>query len=115
MHELAITQQLLILVNKACEQEGISRVSRIEVELGALTTYKKEPVQYYFGMLTKNAKRFAATTLDIREIPGMIRCLSCNKQAILENPLVVCCPHCQSFKVDLVKGKDFYIKNISGN
>ncbi len=69
MHELSITRQLIEMITKECESK-IKKVKAITAELGQLTSYKKEPVLFYFDALKKDSPLVRNAKLLINETEG---------------------------------------------
>ncbi|MBN1157102.1 hydrogenase maturation nickel metallochaperone HypA [Candidatus Woesearchaeota archaeon] len=114
MHELSITKKLIEMIEKEAKQNKIKTITSVTVELGSLTSYKKEPLSFYFDALKKESALIKKTKLIVNEIKGRLKCESCGEESTIEEPYMIFCPECESYNVGIVKGKDFKILNISG-
>lgn len=112
MHELAATKSLMGIAEMECLKNNIKNPKKIHVELGAFTTYKKNQIEYYFEILKKQNTLLFSANLLVEEIPIKIRCAECKKESIIEGGNVFFCPLCNSASIEIIQGKDLYIKSI---
>lgn len=114
MHEHGITNAVVHQIIHACEDSGMTNPRRIVVELGELTTYKKESVLFYFESIKKDYPILSDAELDIVEIPGKIFCNACGKGSDVRvaSPIMFC-PKCESSDVQVISGKDVVVKEIT--
>ena len=111
MHELAITKNLIETIISECnEQKIIPR--KIITDLGALTSYKKEPIMFYYDILKKEKKLLFDAKLEINFIKGRILCNSCNSETEIEEDIILLCPKCESTDIKIVEGKEFKLREI---
>lgn len=107
MHELNVARELVRLV-----LERSKHPKKVFVELGALTTFKAEPLKYYFDILKKQEPALKDAQLSITEVAGKVRCNACKKTGDVEPSFVHVCPACSSFDTVIIQGKDFILKRI---
>ena len=112
MHELGVTQSLIDVVKYECEKNNIVNPKRVVVELGSLTSFKKDPILFYFDILKEENPLICDTELVINEIEGVVKCFDCEKESVIEDPCLIFCMNCDSTNVEVVKGKEFIIKEI---
>ena len=112
MHELSITQNLIDLVAGECKKNNINHPKKIIAELGSLTGYSKESIQFYYDLLSKETPVLAGTELDIREIRAQILCNSCKKKSVITEPCMMFCNRCGSQDIDIISGREFIVKEI---
>lgn len=70
MHEYAITKELLRTAREAASENGLTEIKEIVVEVGALTTYEKEPILHYFNELKIGGDFLKNAELIIKETLG---------------------------------------------
>jgi Zn finger protein HypA/HybF involved in hydrogenase expression len=95
-----------------CEKRGLMKPKKINIDLGGLANYKKEPILFYFDMLKKENGMIADTELEINEIAGIVKCNDCGKATDFDEPIMVFCSACKSVNAVLVKGNEFNLKSI---
>lgn len=107
MHELSVTRELVRQVLSVAP-----RPVEVHVELGLLTSYKPEPLKYYFDVLKRDNEQLADADLVIREVAGRIRCKTCHKESQVEPQYVFLCPVCSSLETDIIAGSDMILKKV---
>ncbi len=113
MHEHTITNAVVHQILHACEDSGMSNPKKIVVELGELTSYKKESVLFYFDSIRKNHSILDKAQLDIIEVSGKIFCNACGKGSLVSASPLIICPKCESADVQIISGKDVVVKEIT--
>jgi hydrogenase nickel incorporation protein HypA/HybF len=112
MHELAITQNLIALVESECRKQHIFHPTKIIADLGFFTTYSKDSILFYYNILKKEIPLLSKTRLKINTIEGKILCHECKKVSTIHDPHMIFCGQCHSFDVEILKGKEFILKEI---
>lgn len=110
MHELAITQSILDIAQKAADEHGAKRVQSVRIMLGEYSGVVPQCIQYYFDVISKGTLAEGAV-LDIRRLPVVIRCNSCGKESRIDRRHVAC-PLCASTDLKLIQGREFYIESL---
>ena len=110
MHELAITQSILDISKKAADEHGAKRVKSVRIMLGEYSGVVPQCIQDYFDVVSKDTVVEGAF-LDIRRLPVVIRCHSCQKESRIDR-LHVACPACGSTDLKLIQGREFYIESL---
>ena len=112
MHELAVTKGLIELLLEECNKLGKKQISNVVIEVGELTKYKKESLELFFDMLKKESKILENSKLEVHEIEGELLCGECNSKSLIDEPYMIFCPKCESMNVEILKGKEFNLKEI---
>ncbi len=105
MHELAITQNIIAAITA---HVGELRVTRVVLELGALTTVSPHAVRFCFDVCAKDTN-LSGAELEILEVPARARCRECGQERALEIPIR--CP-CGSPDFDLLSGHELKIREV---
>lgn len=108
MHEMGITEEIIRLVLEECD--GRSPES-VVLEVGELSSYKPEPVKFYFEMMRKGTI-LEKSVLEVLDIKGKVHCNSCKAESDIDEPIMIFCPECESGDVDIIQGKDIKIQSI---
>ena len=106
MHELAITQGIIAAVT---ENIGPSKVTRVVIEVGALTSVAPHAVRFCFDVCAKDTN-LAGAELEIIEVAGRARCRDCGNERVLEGPIAWC--PCGSLNFDLLSGHELKIREV---
>lgn len=110
MHELAITQSILDIAQKAADEHGAKRVKSVRIMLGEYSGVVPQCIQYYFDVISRGTVAEGAL-LDIRRLPVVIRCQSCGRESTIDRRHIAC-PLCGSTDLKLLQGREFYIESL---
>ncbi len=106
MHELAITQNIVAIVNEAA---GTRRVHQVTLEIGKLSGVMPDAVAFCFDVVAKGTVVDGAV-LNIRLIEGRGRCNDCGTEFVSET-IVARCP-CGCRRVAWLTGEELNVKAI---
>ena len=110
MHELAITQSILDISQKAAEEHGAKRVKSVRIMLGEYSGVVPQCIQYYFDVISRDTIA-AGAVLDIRRLPVVVHCNACGRESQIDR-LHVSCPLCGGIDLKLIQGREFYIESL---
>ncbi len=110
MHELSLAEALVDQVNEILEKEGANRVFEVTVTIGTLSGVERDAFEFAFPMAAEGTD-LAKAKLVIEEVPARIKCLKCGAETEVEIPFLEC-PDCKNSEVEIISGKDFYLKNL---
>lgn len=104
MHELGIVQSILEIIEQQMEIHGGKRVSRVNLEFGAMTAVMPNAIEFAFQVLTKDGPVEGAE-LEIKILPIKAVCLDCHHEPVMEtySPF---CPVCSTGILNITQGKD---------
>jgi hydrogenase nickel incorporation protein HypA/HybF len=106
MHELAITQNIVAIVEEAAKGR---RVRRVTLEIGALSGVMSEAIAFCFDVVTAGTALEGAS-LEIEEIEGRARCDACGAEFATET-LFDLCP-CGSYRLTRLRGEELNVKSM---
>ncbi len=112
MHELGATEALIELAEKECAKKNIPKPKRILAVLGALSSYCPEPILMYFDLLRSQHQILSECELAISAEPAVVKCKKCGKERKIKDMGEILCPTCDKAGIEIVSGKDLYIKEI---
>jgi len=104
MHELALTQSIVEMVAEHAQGRTVKRVT---LEVGKLTCVMPEALRFCFDLVAAGTAIDGAM-LDIREIEGRARCVSCGVEFV-QNTLYTTCP-CGARYFARIAGEELRIK-----
>lgn len=110
MHELPITENLLALALEHAERAGASRVVRLHLVIGELTSIVDESVQFYWEFVTKDTIA-EGSELVFRRVLGRLQCRDCGETFSI-GKLNYQCPSCKSTHTFVVDGQQFRLESI---
>ena len=77
MHELPVSQNILDISLEYAERENASKILRIHIIIGQLTSFIDESIQFYWDILSKDSIAEGAELIFTR-IPAEFNCKTCN-------------------------------------
>jgi len=110
MHELAVTQSLLKLAVDHAEAAEATRVTDIYIEIGQLSSYVDESVQFYWDLISKGTVAQGAT-LHFHRVPMELECHDC-RHCFQPTGANFECPKCKSEHVEVVSGDVFQLVGL---
>ena len=111
MHELGVVFHIMKSVRKVAEENNVTDISSVTVELGEVSTVIPSYLTDCWQWAIKKEELFRDSELLIETIPAVTYCEDCEKTyATVEYGKI--CPHCQSERTYLIQGNEFNIKEI---
>jgi hydrogenase nickel incorporation protein HypA/HybF len=110
MHELAVTESIMDIVRRHAERAGASRVLRIHLVIGELSSIVDDSVQFYFDFLSRDTIA-AGAELVFRRLPIGLICTACQHRWQPADADWTC-PACGVASARIDTGREFYIDSI---
>jgi len=111
MHEMALAESMLEIVEETARRNAATRVRAVWLELGALAHVEPQALRFCFDAVAKGGIADGAA-LEIIAAPGRAWCMPCSCEvplAQLGDP----CPACGSHQLTVVAGEDMRLKEIA--
>ncbi len=110
MHEMAVTEDILRIVEAHAPADTASQVTDIHLVIGELTSFIDDSIQFYFDILSPGTVAEGAA-LHFRRIETRFRCRRCGHEFEPEARDWLC-PKCHALGGDVIAGKEFYVESI---
>jgi hydrogenase nickel incorporation protein HypA/HybF len=110
VHELGITEQLLNLTLEHAARAGASRVTRLNLVIGELSSVVDESIQFYWEIMAKDSLA-AHAELHFERVPARFCCQTCHAEFEL-SAFEGQCPQCGGVQVRVVDGDQFRLDSI---
>ena len=107
MHELAVAEGM---VEAIAERVPEGRVTRVVLEVGALSCVEPEAVRFCFAACARGTVADGAA-LEIVEIPGRANCRTCGAGGVAVDPRIPLCG-CGSADLELVDGGQLRVRGV---
>jgi hydrogenase nickel incorporation protein HypA/HybF len=112
MHEKALAEGVLQIVDQTARREGFRRVALVVLEIGRLSAVEPEAMRFCFESVIRGSLADGAK-LEIRDVPGRALCLSCGHEVELAHRYDPY-PKCDSFPLRVTGGAEMRVKEIEG-
>jgi hydrogenase nickel incorporation protein HypA/HybF len=110
VHEFAVAQSLLEIVEHEALPHAGAPVTRIWLRIGHLSSVVPDALRFAFAAVSRGGIAEGAV-LEIEEVPLRIRCRSCAEEFAIEDPFFLC-PRCAGAEVELISGRELEINSM---
>lgn|SRR5574342_69401 len=110
MHEMALAESVVQIVEDYARREGFRRVRTLWLEIGQLAGVESHAMRFCFDAAAR-ATPAEGARLEIVEAPGSAWCLQCSAAVPLaarHDP----CPHCGSYQLQVTGGTEMRVKEL---
>ena len=135
MHELALAQAVISTALEAAEEQGIARLTRIDVRIGELQRIDREVFEFALReVLPADESKIAGTEITLEIEPARLQCRSCGRGFGLEDTrgpadedqseaihfipelahAFLACPQCRSPDFEVLEGRGVTIESLEG-
>ena len=110
MHELALTQGIIDIVNSEAEKQGFEHVLEIKLIVGEYSGIIPECLLEFFPIAAKGSPAENASLL-VETLPASFRCTDCGYEGAVKRS-DACCPVCGSTAIKMTSGREFYVESL---
>jgi hydrogenase nickel incorporation protein HypA/HybF len=110
MHEMAIAEGMLEIVEEAARTNDAARVASVCLELGALSHVEVDALRFCFDAVTRGGPA-AGAQLHVVMTPGEGWCMPCGTRVPVA-ALGDGCPRCGSYQVEITGGTEMRVREI---
>ncbi len=111
MHELGIVMQVVDQVEQVAEENSVSQVRRVNMEIGEVSGVVPELFTDCFHWAKKRTQHLREAELEIILLEGVSYCQDC-KGTYKTTDYAKECPHCGSRRTYLLTGNEINIRDI---
>jgi hydrogenase nickel incorporation protein HypA/HybF len=112
MHEIKIAKELSQIVLDVAAREKLSEVTRVNISFGQMIQIVPDIFDFAFREIVKGTIANNAV-VSVEIVPVRLRCRKCNNEFITED-FSFTCNKCFSSEIDLINGKEIFVKSIEG-
>lgn len=110
MHEMALAEGVLQIVEQAVTETGCTRVKEIRLEIGALAGVEVEALRFCMDAVLRRGPAEGAAVV-FETLPGRGWCLQCGDNVEIA-ALYEACPRCGSYQVQPTGGTEMRVKDL---
>ena len=112
MHEISIAADLSSIVLETAVIEKLAKVTKVNISFGQMVQIVPDIFEFAFREAVKDTVAHGAE-LDIEIIVVRMKCRECGEDFnVNENNFT--CNNCGSTDLDIIHGKELFIKSIEG-
>ena len=111
MHEMALAESVLAIVEDAARAHHASRVTKVRLEIGALSHVAADALRFCFEAVQRHSVA-ADADLEIITVPGRAWCMPCGELVPLA-ALGNACPRCGSYQLQVSAGGEMRVRDIA--
>lgn len=112
MHEMAIAESVLGIVEAGARRAGFKAVTAVRLEIGSLAAVEPEALRFCFGAVVRGSLAEGAE-LDILQTPGVAWCMRCSRSVQVASRTDDC-PACGSGQLQVSGGDEMRVKELEG-
>ena len=110
MHEMSLAEGVLQLIEDEAGTRGFTRVTRVCLEIGQLSSVEPEALAFCFDAVTQGSIA-AGASLEMQEVAGCGWCLPCGRTVPMTQ-LYDACPRCGGYQVQVTGGTEMRVKEL---
>lgn len=110
MHEMSLCEGVLRILVEQAKVQNYSKVNRVTLEIGDLSTAVPESMEFCFTAVTRGTLADGAT-LEIVRTKGEAWCRTCEKLVLVDERFGPC-PDCGGLDIELRSGDGMRIKEL---
>ena len=112
MHEIRIAEDLSAIVLDAARKENLSKVTKVNISFGQLVQIVPDIFEFAFRETVRDSIAEDAE-VDIEILPVKMKCKNCGSDFQVKENLFAC-NICSSTDLEIIQGKELFIKSIEG-
>ncbi len=110
MHELSLSMDVIELVKREADKNGVSNIKEILIEIGDLSGVEADIFEPALQIVAKDTLLENAV-IKIDRVPGKGRCNSCDLEFGMKT-FFDPCPQCQRFTSEITGGREFRVVSM---
>ncbi len=110
MHEMALAEGVLQIVEDAARREPCNRVQAIWLEIGELSHVDPDSMRFCFDAVARGTIAHDAR-LEIDRVPGKAWCHRCGREVHVAS-LVAPCPGCAGYQLRVTGGEEMRVREL---
>lgn len=110
MHEMALCEGVLQVLEESARRGGYRQVKTVWLEIGALAGVEVEAMRFCFDAVIHGTIAEGAS-LEIIEIAGQAWCMSCARTVTVSQRYDEC-PDCGGYQLQITAGDEMRVKEL---
>jgi hydrogenase nickel incorporation protein HypA/HybF len=110
MHEMALAQGIVEIVEEHARRLGFPRIRQLRVAIGDLSHVEPRALAFGFEAASRGSAAEGAE-LVLERVPGRASCLACDAHFPLESRAAPC-PDCGSHRIIVTEGEEMRVLDM---
>lgn len=110
MHEMALAEGVLGVIEEAARAQGFSRVRTVWLEIGRLAAVERDALRFSFDVV-KRGTIAATARVEIVDVPAQAWCMKCGDTVAID-ARGDACPACGSYQLQVAGGDDMRVREL---
>lgn len=111
MHELAIAQSIVEVVEQRASACQAARVKNVRLQIGEASGVQADSLSFSFEMLAGLSPRLEGAHLLIESVPHRAYCRHCAREFAVQQ-FIPCCPLCEEWSSEVLSGTELHILDM---
>lgn len=111
MHELTLANNILKIINQQTTLQKKRTVREVEVVIGELSGVMVDALKGALQAVLKDTNH-ANIQINLTEKVALAKCSNCSSKVNMDT-FYAQCPHCQNEHLDIIQGKELFVKSIT--
>ena len=110
MHELSVCQSILSQLESIAAEHQATSIAIVSLQIGPLSGVEA-PLLENAWTIARSGTVADQATLEIEQMPIIIRCSSCGKESEARANKMIC-GHCGEWRTQLISGDEMLLRSI---
>lgn len=110
MHEMALAEGVISVIENAARTQGFKRVKTVWLEIGRLAAVEPDALRFSFDVV-KRGTIAAEAGIEFVDVPGQAWCMKCGDTVAID-ARGAACPACGSYQLQVAGGEDMRVKEL---
>lgn len=110
MHEMALAEGVLNVIEDSARTQGFTRVKTVWLEIGRLAAVEPEALRFSFDVVKRGTIAEGAV-IEIVDVPGRAWCMKCGDTVAIDERGAAC-PACGSYQLQVSGGEDMRVSEL---
>ena len=112
MHEIGIAEDLSLIILDAARKEKLKKVTKVNISFGELIQIVPDIFEFAFREAVRDSVAQDAG-IDIEIVPVKMKCKNCGSDFNIKKDFFIC-RNCNSSDLEIIQGKELFVKSIEG-
>ncbi len=115
MHEMALMEGIVKVLKTTAEEHQLEKIKKVKLVIGKMTMVYPDALQFAFSACLRDPIFAEQACLEIEERNIQATCRECQFEFEANDAYAIFCPQCESFAVEMLSGREFFIDYIEGD